>query len=231
MVCCCILHLPSSIPTASPSWKHFQFLHSWTYPFGGKPPKARQPLLWTTDQPATDELKYSQDRAWRHPRTTKNLLEVWQNLAIGGRPIGGAVEALLTKVVINGWWPLGAVPFHLPSPVTVLLLLPQALIAFAASLIPTASSSWKRFQFPYSWIYPFGGKPPKALQPLLWMTDWPTAKESKYSRDRAWRHLCATKNLLEVWQNLAILGSRPIGGTIEVLLTKVVVYGRWHGWW
>jgi hypothetical protein len=31
---------------------------------------------------------------------TNNLLEVWQNLAIfDGRPIGGAVEALLTKVV------------------------------------------------------------------------------------------------------------------------------------
>jgi hypothetical protein len=27
---------------------------------------------------------------------------------------------------------------------------------------------------------------------------------------------------LEVWQNLAIFGSRPIGGAIEALLTKVV---------
>jgi hypothetical protein len=27
---------------------------------------------------------------------------------------------------------------------------------------------------------------------------------------------------LEVWQNSAIFGGRPIGGTVEVLLTKVV---------
>jgi hypothetical protein len=31
---------------------------------------------------------------------TNNMLEVWQNWVIfGGRPIGGAVKALLTKVV------------------------------------------------------------------------------------------------------------------------------------
>jgi hypothetical protein len=48
------------------------------------------------------------------------------------------------------------------------------------------------------------------------------AEELKYSRDRAWRHQRPTNNLLEVWQNLAIFGSRPIGGTVEALLTKVV---------
>jgi hypothetical protein len=58
-----------------------------------------------TNQPTTEELKYNHDRAWRHPCFTKNLLEVWQNLAIfGGRPINGAIEALLTKVVIHGQW-------------------------------------------------------------------------------------------------------------------------------
>ncbi len=46
-----------------------------------------------------EELKYSCNRARRRPRPTNNLLEVWQNLApFSGRPIGAAVEALLTKV-------------------------------------------------------------------------------------------------------------------------------------
>ncbi len=31
-----------------------------------------------------------------------------------------------------------------------------------------------------------------------------------------------TNNLLEVWQNLAPFGSRPIGGAVEALLTQVV---------
>jgi hypothetical protein len=31
--------------------------------------------------------------------------------------------------------------------------------------------------------------------------------------------------MLEVWQNLAPFGGRPIGGTIEALLTKVVDWG------
>jgi hypothetical protein len=32
------------------------------------------------------------------------MFEVWQNLApFGGRPIGGAVEALLTKVINSQW--------------------------------------------------------------------------------------------------------------------------------
>jgi hypothetical protein len=54
----------------------------------------------TYDQPTTEELKFSHDRAWRHPGASKNLLEEWQNLAIfGGRSIGGAFEVLLTKVV------------------------------------------------------------------------------------------------------------------------------------
>ncbi len=76
------------------------------HPFRGKPPKAREPFLWM-DQPTTndqqltaEELNYSGDRAWQHQRPTNNLLEVCKNLAIfGGRPIGTAVEALLTKVV------------------------------------------------------------------------------------------------------------------------------------
>jgi hypothetical protein len=55
----------------------------------------------TNDQQLTaEELNYSGDRAWQHQRPTNNLLEVCKNLAIfGGRPIGTAVEALLTKVV------------------------------------------------------------------------------------------------------------------------------------
>jgi hypothetical protein len=53
-----------------------------------------------TDQPTTEELKYSHNRALRHQRPTNNMFEVWQNFTIsGGRPIGAAVEVLLTKVV------------------------------------------------------------------------------------------------------------------------------------
>jgi hypothetical protein len=61
------------------------------------------------------------------------------------------------------------------------------------------------------------------------MTNKPVEEELKYSWDRAWWHPPATKNLLEVWQKLAIFGGRPIGGAMEVLLTKVVIYGQWRG--
>jgi hypothetical protein len=73
--------------------------------FGGKPPKAQQILLWTNQQPTNnqltaEELKYSCHSAWRHQHPTYNMFKVWQNLApFGGRQIGDAIEALLTKVV------------------------------------------------------------------------------------------------------------------------------------
>jgi hypothetical protein len=68
-------------------------------------------------QPTTEELNYSSNWAWRHQRPTNNLLEVWQNLApFRSRLIGGAVEALLTKVVN---WQLSVSP-------TVVFLLPPA---------------------------------------------------------------------------------------------------------
>jgi hypothetical protein len=55
---------------------------------------------WPTNQLTSEELKYSRNRARRHWGPTNNLLGVWQNLGIfGGRPIGAAVEALLTIVV------------------------------------------------------------------------------------------------------------------------------------
>ncbi len=54
------------------------------------------------------------------------------------------------------------------------------------------------------------------------MTDQLTAEEIDYSGNRAWQHQHPTNNLLEVWQNLAPFGGRPIGGDIEVLLTKVI---------
>jgi hypothetical protein len=80
-------------------WHHGKHV----YPFRGKPSKARQPLFWTdqpTNQPAAEELKYSHDRALWCQHLTKNMSEVWQNLAIfGRRPIGGTIEALLTKVI------------------------------------------------------------------------------------------------------------------------------------
>jgi hypothetical protein len=78
------------------------------YPFGGKLlkpgnrfcrlPNDRRPT--TNNQPATEELNNSGNRAWHRPCITNNLFEVWKNLVIfGGRPIGAAVEALLAKDV------------------------------------------------------------------------------------------------------------------------------------
>ncbi len=56
----------------------------------------------TTNQPAAEKLKYSRNRARQRQRPTNYVFEVWQDSApFGGRPIGGAVEALLTKVVNN----------------------------------------------------------------------------------------------------------------------------------
>jgi hypothetical protein len=61
----------------------------------------------TVNQPDVDKLKYSCNRAWRRQRPTNNMFEMWQNSApFGGRPIGGAVEALLTKVVNWQYWQL-----------------------------------------------------------------------------------------------------------------------------
>jgi hypothetical protein len=50
----------------------------------------------------------------------------------------------------------------------------------------------------------------------------PTAEELNYTSNRARRHQLPSNNLLEVWQNLAPFGGRPIGGTVEALLTKVI---------
>jgi hypothetical protein len=58
--------------------------------------------LSTNDQQpmTTEDLQYSHDRAWWCQHPTNNMFEEWQNLApFGGRPIGGTIEALLTKVV------------------------------------------------------------------------------------------------------------------------------------
>ncbi len=67
------------------------------------------------------------------------------------------------------------------------------------------------------------GNLPKPRNPYRGQTnDQPLAEELKYSRDRArWRQH-PTSNLLEVWQNSAIFGSRLIGGAIEALLTRVL---------
>jgi hypothetical protein len=39
-------------------------------------------------------------------------------------------------------------------------------------------------------------------------------EELKYSHNRAWRRQHPTNNLLEVWQNLAPSGGRPIGAAV-----------------
>jgi hypothetical protein len=74
------------------------------YSFGEKLLKPGNPYFGPTNptinQPTTEELNYNSNRAWGCPGATNNLLEVWQNSAtFGGRPIGTAVKALLTKVI------------------------------------------------------------------------------------------------------------------------------------
>jgi hypothetical protein len=62
-------------------------------------PTDQQPTA-NDQRPLTEEFQYSRHSAQQHQRPTNNMLELWQNLApFGDRPIGGAVEALLTNVV------------------------------------------------------------------------------------------------------------------------------------
>jgi hypothetical protein len=73
-----------------------------------------------TDQLTAEESKYSHNRAQQRQHPTNNMFEVRQNLAIfGGRPIGIAIEALLT-IVVN--WLLSYLP------IVVFLLPPPALL-------------------------------------------------------------------------------------------------------
>jgi hypothetical protein len=73
-----------------------------------------------TNQPLAEELKYSRDGAWRCQCPTNNMLEVWQNLAsFGSRQIGGAVEALLTKVVSGRSSELLIVVFFIAAAVSI----------------------------------------------------------------------------------------------------------------
>jgi hypothetical protein len=59
-------------------------------------PTDQQPT--TNHQLTAKKLQYSSDWEQQHQRPTNNLLKVWQNLPpFGGRPIGSAIEALLTK--------------------------------------------------------------------------------------------------------------------------------------
>ncbi len=78
----------------------------------------------TNDQrPATaEELKYSRYMARRRWCPTNNMFKVWQNLApFGGRPIGSAVEALLTKVVNRQYWRSPIVVFFVAAAVSITL--------------------------------------------------------------------------------------------------------------
>jgi hypothetical protein len=58
----------------------------------------------------------------------------------------------------------------------------------------------------------------------LGIVDQPTnqmlAEELKYSHDRARRHQRPTNNLLEMWQNSAIFGGRPIGSAAIVSIAN-----------
>jgi hypothetical protein len=67
----------------------------------------------TNNQPTAEELKYSRDRARQRQCPTFNMFEVWKNSApFGNRPIGGIVEALLTKIVNWGDWIANCYFFH-----------------------------------------------------------------------------------------------------------------------
>jgi hypothetical protein len=68
----------------------------------------------------------------------------------------------------------------------------------------------------------FWREPPKAQQPLFPTGDRPVAEELKYSRNRARRRQRPSNDLLQVWQNSAIFGGRPIGAVIETLLMIIV---------
>ncbi len=54
-----------------------------------------------------------------------------------------------------------------------------------------------------------------------------TTEELKYSGDRAPGHQPATNNVLKVWQNLDPFGGRPMGGTVEAMLTEILVICTW----
>jgi hypothetical protein len=86
-------------------------------PYCGPP---NQPTNQPTDQPTAEELKYSRHRAWQHQRPTNNMFKVWKNLApFGGRPIGGVVEALLTKD-INWGSSVSPIVFFVKAAVSVI---------------------------------------------------------------------------------------------------------------
>ncbi len=73
----------------------------------------------STDRPATEELKCSRNRARRRQRPSNNTFKVWQNLPpFGGRPIGSAVEVLLTKVVNWQYWYSPIVVFFVAAAVS-----------------------------------------------------------------------------------------------------------------
>ncbi len=72
-------------------------------------------------------------------------------------------------------------------------------------------------------FYPFKGNILTPGNPYCGPTNQQlVAEEYKYSWDRAWRRRCPTNNMIEVWQILVPFSGRPIGSTIEALLTKVI---------
>ncbi len=96
---------------------------------------------------------------------------------------------------------------------------------------------WRLYSFLMSTFYPFGGNllKPSSLYPfggnLLKPGSFyfrptidcrPVEEELKYSRNRARRHWRTSNDLLEVWQNSAIFGSRLIGAAVEALLMIIV---------
>jgi hypothetical protein len=115
MICCVLLCL-SCLPVLDVSNPHkkttihyFEYTLKLTLTLSFWKEPSQSPGTFIVDQPSTnqstdrltaEELKCSCHRARWHQHPTNHMFEVWQNLALfNGRPIGGAIEVLLTKVV------------------------------------------------------------------------------------------------------------------------------------
>ncbi len=202
-------------------------------------PTTDQPTDQPTNRLTTEELKYSCNTARRRCCPTNNLLEVWQNSApFGGRPIGAAVEALFWRETSQSPGTLIVDRPTTDQPTNGPTDWPQRNLNTAAighggvvaPLTICCKCGKTRPPLVADRLVPplrrcFGGKPPKAREPLLWTNQWPadqptnqlTAEELKYSRNRTQRHRRLTYNLLEVWQNSAPFGGRPIAATVAAL--------------
>jgi hypothetical protein len=173
---------------------------------------------------ATEELKYSRERARQHQRPTNNMFEgpplVADQLAAPSRHCWPKLFIGNT----DNCWLLFFCSRRCYIAAESMILSSWEYDTLSVRVSYSQLSSYALQKLKRSGFHPFGGKPPKARQPSLWPVDqWPTTTEElKNRRNRArWRQH-PINNMFEVWQNLAPFGSRPIGGAVEALLTKII---------